>query len=99
MGDRKVKLKNREGDYLLPYTDNIPIDTTATVNSQKPITSGAVYTALNNLTTAQHTIKSELTTAIATAKAEAVLEAKFKYTVATTLPDNPDADTFYFITG
>lgn len=99
MSNRNVKLKNREGDYLLPYTDNIPIDTTAIAGSQKPITSGAVYTALNNLTTTQNTMKSELTTAIAMAKTEAVLEAKFKYTVATTLPENPDADTFYFITG
>ncbi len=99
MGDRKVKLKNREGDYLLPYTDNIPIDTTVTASSQKPITSGAVYTALNHLTSAQNTMKSELTTAIATAKTEAISEAKFKYTVTTALPTNPESDRFYFITG
>ena len=26
MANRKVKLKNKSGDYLYPYTDNIPTD-------------------------------------------------------------------------
>ena len=57
MTNRNVKLKNRSGDYLYPYTDNIPIaststagkvklDTSPTSGSNNAITSGAVYTAL-----------------------------------------------------
>ena len=58
MTDRQVKLKNRSGDYLLPYTDNIPaaststagkvkLDSSPTSGSNNAITSGAVYTALS----------------------------------------------------
>lgn len=57
MANKNVKLKNRNGDYLYPYTDNIPtgtsavagkvkVDTTPTSGSGNAITSGAVYTAL-----------------------------------------------------
>ena len=59
MLNRNVKLKNRIGDYLLPYTDNIPtaststagkvkLDTSPISGSNNAITSGAVHTALNN---------------------------------------------------
>lgn len=59
MTDRQVKLKNRSGDYLLPYTDNIPaaststagkvkLDLSPTSGSNNAITSGAVYTALSD---------------------------------------------------
>ena len=59
MATRKVKLKNKSGDYLYPYTDNIPtaststagkvkLDSSPTTGSNNAITSGAVYTALNN---------------------------------------------------
>ena len=57
MANRNVKLKNKSGDYLYPYTDNIPaastsaagkvkLDSTPTSGSSNAITSGAVYTAL-----------------------------------------------------
>lgn len=59
MINRNVKLKNRNGDYLLPYTDNIPtasaltagkvkLDSSPTSGSNNAITSGAVYTALES---------------------------------------------------
>jgi hypothetical protein len=62
MANRKVKLKNKSGDYLYPYTDNIPTATTSkagivkldsapTANSNNAITSGAVNTAINTVNT------------------------------------------------
>ena len=59
MANRNVKLKNRSGDYLYPYTDNIPtassstagkvkLDSSPTSGSNNAITSGAVYTALSS---------------------------------------------------
>lgn len=48
MTNRNVKLKNVDGEYLYPYTENIPKDATPVSNSSNPITSGAVYTALQN---------------------------------------------------
>ena len=58
MANRNVKLKNKVGDVLYPYTDNIPVATTSaagkvkldsspTSGSSNAITSGAVYTALS----------------------------------------------------
>jgi len=58
MVNRNVKLKNRNGDYLYPYTDNIPIASSSTAGkvkldtqpisgSNNAITSGAVFTALD----------------------------------------------------
>ena len=58
MAMRNVKLKNRSGDYLYPYTENIPtastsmagkvkLDSSPTSGSNNAITSGAVYTALS----------------------------------------------------
>lgn len=62
MATRKVKLKNKGGDYLYPYTDNIPtattskagivkLDSSATSGSNNAITSGTVYTVLNTVNT------------------------------------------------
>lgn len=58
MTNRNVRLKNRSGEYLYPYTENIPtaststagkvqLDNTPTSGSSNAITSGAVYTALS----------------------------------------------------
>lgn len=58
MANKNVKLKNKSGDYLYPYTDNIPtattskagivkLDNTPTSGSNNAITSGAAYTALS----------------------------------------------------
>ena len=55
---RNVKLKNRAGEYLQPYTENLPtaststagkvkLDSSPTSGSNNAITSGAVYTALS----------------------------------------------------
>lgn len=84
MANRKVRLKNRSGDILYPYTDNIPtaststagkvkLDSTATSGSQNAITSGAAYTAL-------------------AAKAD-----KATFQVVTSLPTSPSATVFYFV--
>lgn len=45
---KNVKLKNLNGDYLYPYTNNVPTDSIPINNSENLITSGAVYTALSN---------------------------------------------------
>lgn len=58
MVNRNVKLKNLDGDYLYPYTENLPEATSSTngtvklesspvSGSEKAITSGAVYSALS----------------------------------------------------
>lgn len=58
MTTRKVKLKNKGGDYLYPYTNNVPaatstvagivkIDSSVTSGSGNAITSGAVYSGLS----------------------------------------------------
>lgn len=57
MANKSVKLKNKKGDYLYPYTDNVPtgnasvagkvkVDSFPTSGSRNAISSGAVYTAL-----------------------------------------------------
>ena len=54
---KNVRLKNRSGEYLEPYTENVPtaststagkvkLDSSPTSGSNNAITSGAVYTAL-----------------------------------------------------
>ena len=59
MVNRKVRLKNLDGDYLYPYTDNVPtatasvagkvkVDATPVSGSANAISSGAVYTSLSN---------------------------------------------------
>ena len=56
---KNVKLKNRKGEYLEPYTENIPtattskagkvkLDSSPTSGSSNAITSGAVHTALSS---------------------------------------------------
>ena len=68
---KKVKLKNRNGEYLYPYTDNIPtastttagkvkLDGSAVSGSMNAITSGAVYTALSKLEQKEHSIYQTL---------------------------------------
>lgn len=58
MTNRNVKLKNRAGEYLQPYTENLPtaststagkvkLDSSPTSGSNNAITSGAVYSALS----------------------------------------------------
>lgn len=70
MTNKNVRLKNRNGDNLLPYTDNIPaastsvagkvkLDTSPASNSNNAITSGAVYTALNDIQTNLSTLSSK----------------------------------------
>lgn len=84
MANRKVRLKNRSGDVLYPYTDNIPtasttaagkvkLDSSPVANSQNAITSGAVYTALGS-------------------KAD-----KATFQVVSSLPTSPSASVFYFV--
>ena len=57
MANRNVKLKNKSGDVLYPYTDNIPTASTSTAGkvkrdssptsgSSNALTSGGAYTAL-----------------------------------------------------
>ena len=59
MVNRNVRLKNLDGDYLFPYTDNVPnatsivagkvkLDSSPIANSANAITSGAVHTALSD---------------------------------------------------
>lgn len=58
MATKRIKLKNANGDYLEPYTTNVPdastsakgivqLETTPTANSMKVLTSGAVKSALD----------------------------------------------------
>ena len=58
MANRNVKLKNKSGDVLYPYTDNIPtaststagkvkLDSSPTSGSSNALTSGGAYTALS----------------------------------------------------
>ena len=57
MANKSVKLKNKRGDYLYPYTDNIPtgsasvagkvkVDAAPTSGSANAVSSGGVYSAL-----------------------------------------------------
>lgn len=59
MANRNVKLKNKIGDVLYPYTDNIPtaststagkvkLDSSPTSDSNNALTSGGAYTALSS---------------------------------------------------
>ncbi len=80
---RNVKLKNRAGEYLQPYTENLPtaststagkvkLDSSPTSGSNNAITSGAVYTALNlkaNDSAVAHKSGSETFTGVKTLQA------------------------------
>ena len=59
MATKRIKLKNANGDYLEPYTTNVPeattsakgivqLETTPTASSTKALTSGGAKTALDN---------------------------------------------------
>ena len=59
MANKRIKLKNATGDYLEPYTTNVPdattsakglvqLEATPTANSTKALTSGGAKTALDN---------------------------------------------------
>lgn len=59
MATKRIKLKNANGDYLEPYTTNVPeattsakgivqLEATPTANSTKVLTSGGAKTALDN---------------------------------------------------
>lgn len=59
MAIKNIKLKNAEGDYLYPYTENLPkastttqgavqLDDTPTAGSANALTSGGAKTALDN---------------------------------------------------
>ena len=59
MATKRIKLKNANGDYLEPYTTNVPeattsakgivqLEATPTANSTKALTSGGAKTALDN---------------------------------------------------
>ncbi|MBQ8481003.1 MAG: hypothetical protein IJ532_00515 [Alphaproteobacteria bacterium] len=59
MATKRIKLKNANGDYLEPYTTNVPdasssvkglvqTEDTPTANSTKALTSGGAKTALDN---------------------------------------------------
>ena len=59
MTTKRIKLKNADGDYLEPYTTNVPdasssvkgivqTEATPTANSTKALTSGGAKTALDN---------------------------------------------------
>ncbi len=80
---RNVKLKNRAGEYLQPYTENLPtaststagkvkLDSSPTSGSNNAITSGAVYSALNlkaNDSAVAHKSGSETFTGVKTLQA------------------------------
>ena len=59
MTTKRIKLKNANGDYLEPYTTNVPeattsakgivqLEATPTASSTKALTSGGAKTALDN---------------------------------------------------
>ena len=59
MATKRIKLKNANGDYLEPYTTNVPeattsakgivqLEATPTASSTKALTSGGAKTALDN---------------------------------------------------
>ena len=59
MATKRIKLKNATGDYLEPYTTNVPdastsakgivqLEATPTASSTKALTSGGAKTALDN---------------------------------------------------
>ena len=82
MATRNVRLKNKGGDVLHPYTENLPTATTSkagtvmlddavTANSSKAITSGAVSSALTSVNTTLNTKLGKTETA-----AKAVADAE-----------------------
>lgn len=95
---KNVRLKNRSGEYLEPYTENVPtaststagkvkLDSSPTSGSNNAITSGAVYTALDNMQTS--------ITALNTALSGKVNNSALQ--VVDSKPASPDSSTFYFV--
>lgn len=112
MAKRNVKLKNRSGDYLYPYTENIPtaststagkvkLDSSPTSGSNNAITSGAVYTALNSVNTTISGLQNDvghMQTSIT--GINTTLDDKLdssRLQVVNTKPENPNSSTFYFV--
>ena len=95
---KNVRLKNRSGEYLEPYTENVPtaststagkvkLDSSPTSGSNNAITSGAVRTALDNMQTS--------ITALNTALSGKVNNSALQ--VVDSKPASPDSSTFYFV--
>lgn len=112
MTTRNVKLKNRDGEYLHPYTDNLPtaststagkvkLDTSPTLGSNNAITSGAVYTALNSVNTSITDIQTDVdgiqtNVTSITSTLGNKLDSS-KLQVVDSKPTSPDSSTFYFV--
>jgi hypothetical protein len=106
---RNVKLKNRAGEYLLPYTDNLPTASTSTAGKVKldaspvsgsanAVTSGAVYTALTEVNTDIAAVRTEMSnfqTSINTALGNKLDSSALE--VVDSLPTGTNATTFYFV--
>ena len=71
---RNVKLKNRAGEYLQPYTENLPtaststagkvkLDNSPTSGSNNAITSGAVHSALASINSTVGGLQSDVVNA------------------------------------
>ena len=95
---KRVRLKNRSGEYLEPYTENVPtaststagkvkLDTTSTSGSNNAITSGAVHTALGNMQTSITALNTALSSKVNNSALQ-VVDSK---------PASPDSSTFYFV--
>lgn len=95
---KRVRLKNRSGEYLEPYTENVPtaststagkvkLDTTPTSGSNNAITSGAVHTALGNMQTSITALNTALSSKVNNSALQ-VVDSK---------PASPDSSTFYFV--
>ena len=112
MTNRNVKLKNRNGDYLLPYTDNIPtasaltagqvkLDSSPTSGSNNAITSGAFYTALDSVNATINGIETDMSSIQTDVSGLTTLLAgklnSSALQVVDSKPANPDSSTFYFI--
>jgi hypothetical protein len=95
---KNVRLKNRSGEYLEPYTENIPtaststagkvqLDSSPTSGSNNAITSGAVHTALGNMQTSITALNTALSSKVNNSALQ-VVDSK---------PASPDSSTFYFV--
>ena len=112
MTTRNVKLKNRAGEYLQPYTENLPtaststagkvkLDSSPTSGSNNAITSGAVYSALNNVNTSISGLQTDVDnmqtsiTGINTTLGNKLDSSKLQ--VVNAKPTSPNSSTFYFV--
>lgn len=102
---KNVKLKNRRGEYLEPYTENVPtastskagkvkLDSSPIAGSNNAIASGAVHTAFADLNGIVNGIK----TTVSGMQVELDDKvSKTKLQVVDCKPANPDNSTFYFV--